>query len=52
MNKNAMVKLFLWFAFENASGDFKNDYRFMSKEVVEEKTKKGPKFKGVNWDIT
>ena len=25
--------------FENASGDFKNDYRFMSKEVVEEKLK-------------
>ena len=26
--------------FENASGDFKNDYRFMSKEVVEEKLKR------------
>ena len=38
--------------FENASGDFKNDYRFMSKEVVEEKLKKAGKFKGVNWDIT
>ena len=25
--------------FENASGDFKNDYRFMSKEVVEENLK-------------
>ena len=37
--------------FENASGDFKNDYRFMSKEVVEEKLK-SVKFKGVNWDIT
>ncbi len=36
--------------FENASGDFKNDYRFMSKEVVEEKLK-SVKFKGVNWDI-
>ena len=37
--------------FENANGDFKNDYRFMSKEVVEEKLK-SVKFKGVNWDIT
>ena len=37
--------------FENASGDFKNDYSFMSKEVVEEKLK-SVKFKGVNWDIT
>ena len=36
--------------FENASGDFKNDYRFMSREVVEEKLK-SVKFKGVNWDI-
>tara|TARA_Y100001972_G_C7656113_1_gene330427 strand:+ start:2132 stop:2863 length:732 start_codon:yes stop_codon:yes gene_type:complete len=36
--------------FENANGDFKNDYRFMSKEVVEEKLK-SVKFKGVNWDI-
>ncbi len=37
--------------FENANGDFKNDYRFMSKEVVEEKLK-SVKFKGVNWDVT
>jgi hypothetical protein len=37
--------------FENATGDFKNDYRFMSKEVVEEKLK-SVKFKGVSWDIT
>ena len=37
--------------FENANGDFKNDYRFMSKEIVEEKLK-SVKFKGVNWDIT
>ena len=36
--------------FENAGKDFKNDYRFMSKEVVEEKLK-SVKFKGVNWDI-
>jgi len=37
--------------FENANGDFKNDYRFMSREVVEEKLK-SVKFKGVQWDIT
>jgi|TARA_X000001036_G_scaffold344302_1_gene323939 hypothetical protein len=36
--------------FENANGDFKNDYRFMSREVVEEKLK-SVKFKGVQWDI-
>ena len=36
--------------FENASGDFKNDYRFMSKEVVEEKLK-SVKFKGASWEV-
>ncbi len=36
--------------FENANGDFKNDYRFMSREVVEEKLK-SVKFKGVSWDV-
>jgi hypothetical protein len=37
--------------FENKAGDFKNDYRFMNTEVINEKLKV-PKFKGVNWDIT
>jgi hypothetical protein len=37
--------------FENAMGDFKNDYRFMTTEVVNEKLK-SPKFKGVNWVVT
>lgn len=37
--------------FQNAKGDFKNNYRFMSAEVVEEKLKT-PKFRGANWDIT
>ena len=37
--------------FENASGDFTNDDRFVSKEVVEEKLE-SVQFKGVNWDIT
>ena len=35
-------------AFENASGDFKNDYRFMSKELVNDKLK-SVKFKGATW---
>ena len=37
--------------FENASGDFKNDYRFMTTETVNEKLKT-VKFKGANWNIT
>jgi hypothetical protein len=37
-------------AFENATGDFKNAYRFMAAEIVNEKLKT-PKFKGVNWHI-
>jgi hypothetical protein len=37
--------------FENAAGDFKNNYRFMSAEVVKEKLKT-PKFAGANWHIT
>jgi hypothetical protein len=36
--------------FENATGDFKNNYRFMSSEIVNEKLKT-VKFKGVNWHI-
>lgn len=36
--------------FENASGDFKNNYRLMSESVVNEKLKT-VKFKGVNWHI-
>lgn len=36
--------------FENASGDFSNDYRFMNTEVVNEKLKT-VKFKGATWDI-
>jgi hypothetical protein len=36
--------------FENASGDFKNNYRFMASEIVNEKLKT-VKFKGVNWHI-
>ena len=36
--------------FENAAHDFKNDYRFMTSEVVAEKLK-SPKMRGVNWHI-
>lgn len=36
--------------FENAAGDFKNDYRFMSAELINEKIKP-TKFKGVKWGV-
>lgn len=36
--------------FENASGDFQNDYRFMNTEIINEKLKSA-KFKGAQWDI-
>jgi len=36
--------------FENAGGDFSNDYRFMSTEIINEKLKSA-KFKGAAWDI-
>ena len=37
--------------FKNSAGDFKNDYRFMTSEIIEEKLKV-VKFKGVDWNIT
>lgn len=36
--------------FENPAGDFQNDYRFMTSEIVAEKLKT-VKFKGANWQI-
>jgi hypothetical protein len=36
--------------FENATRDFKNDYRFMTSEIVNEKLKT-VKFKGSSWNI-
>ena len=36
--------------FENAAGDFENDYRFMTTEQVTEKMKT-IKFKGVKWNV-
>ena len=37
--------------FENDTGDFKNDYRFMTSEIISEKLK-SVKFKGVDWNVT
>ena len=37
--------------FENAAGDFQNDYRFMNKAIIEEKLKT-VKFKGAAWQVT
>lgn len=36
--------------FENSSGDFANDYRLMSKELVDDRVKT-PIFKGATWNI-
>jgi len=36
--------------FENSTGDFQNDYRFMSRTIVEEKLKPVT-FKGASWNI-
>ena len=36
--------------FENAGKDFKNDYRFMSTEIINEKLK-SVKFKGTAWEV-
>jgi len=36
--------------FANDAGDFKNDYRFMNQEIINEKMKT-VKFRGVNWDV-
>ena len=37
--------------FENAAGDFQNDYRFMNKAIIEEKLKT-VKFKGASWNVS
>ena len=37
--------------FENSTGDFQNDYRFMNQQIIEEKLK-SVKFKGANWNVT
>ena len=37
--------------FENATGDFQNDYRFMNQQIIEEKLK-SVKFKGASWDVS
>ena len=37
--------------FENEKGDFKNDYRFMNAEIINEKLKT-VKFKGAQWNVS
>ena len=37
--------------FENEAGDFQNDFRFMSTEIINEKLK-SVKFKGASWNVT
>ena len=37
--------------FENQEGDFQNDYRFMSSEIISERMK-AVKFKGASWDVS
>jgi hypothetical protein len=44
------VKVPVGLHFENKSGDFKNDYRFMSAELINEQLKQ-VKFKGVKWNV-
>jgi len=36
--------------FENEAGDLQNDYRFMNKQIIEEKLK-SVKFKGASWEV-
>jgi len=36
--------------FQNATGDFENDYRFMNQDVINEKLKT-VKFKGTSWEV-
>jgi len=36
--------------FQNATGDFENDYRFMNQDIINEKLK-SVKFKGTGWDV-
>ena len=36
--------------FENATKDFRNDYRFMNSDIINEKLK-SVKFKGATWDV-
>jgi hypothetical protein len=36
--------------FQNATGDFENDYRFMNQDIINEKLK-SVKFKGSTWDV-
>jgi hypothetical protein len=44
------AKIPLGIHFENAAGDFKNYYRFMNADIINEKLKT-VKFKGAQWDV-
>lgn len=44
------VELPVGLHFENAAGDFRNDYRFMNAEIINEKLKT-VKFRGAKWDV-
>lgn len=44
------IKYPTYIHFENQTGDFKNDYRFVNKAIIEQKIKNA-KFKGATWDI-
>ncbi len=47
--RNGQVEPFMM-QFVNAAGDFKNDFRFMQTELVEEKLA-SVRFKGADWDV-
>jgi hypothetical protein len=47
--RNGQVEPFMM-QFVNAAGDFKNDFRFMQTELVEEKLA-SVRFKGAEWDV-
>lgn len=46
----AKVKLPSGVSFANKAGDFKNEYRFMGKEIIDDKLK-AVKFRGVKWNV-
>ena len=45
------VKMPTHIHFENAAGDFQNDYRFMNRAIIEEKLK-NVRYKGNSWDVS
>lgn len=45
------VKVPVGVHFENKTGDFKNDYRFMSSDIFSDQMKKTVQMRQVNWDV-